>query len=80
MELRLSEEEINEALLTIVTQMVDEIPFSDRDRAMIKRWRSSAMKLGSDDMTEFVRKANEDLARGIAMRQRSPIQKHDWND
>ncbi len=80
MELRLSEEEINEALITIVTRMTEEAGLSDRDRAMIKRWRSSNMKLGSDDMAEFVRKANEDLARGIARRSRSQIQKHDWND
>lgn len=80
MELRFSEEEINEVLVTIVTKMTEEANLSDRDRAMIKRWRSSQMKLGSDDMAEFVRKANEDLARGIATRQRSQIQKHDWND
>lgn len=80
MELRFSEEEINEALITIVTKMTEEADLSDKDRAMIKRWRSTQMKLGSDDMAEFVRKANEDLARGIARRQRSQIQKHDWND
>lgn len=80
MELRFSEEEINEVLITIVNKMTEEAKLSDRDRAMIKRWRSSQMKLGSDDMAEFVRKANEDLARGIATRQRSQIQKHDWND
>jgi hypothetical protein len=80
MELRFSEEEINEVLVTIVNKMTEEANLSDRDRAMIKRWRSAQMKLGSDDMAEFVRKANEDLARGIATRQRSQIQKHDWND
>jgi len=80
MELRFSEEEINEALITIINQMTEEADLSDRDRAMIKRWRSSQMKLGSEDMAEFVRKANEDFARGIARRQRSQIQKHDWND
>ena len=80
MELRFSEEEINEALIAIVNRLTEEADLSDRDRAMIKRWRSSQMKLGSDDMAEFVRKANEDFARGIARRQRSQIQKHDWND
>jgi hypothetical protein len=31
-------------------------------------------------MDDLVRKANEDLARGIQRRERSQIQKHDWND
>ena len=80
MELRFSEEEMNEALITIVNKIADETGLSDKDRAMVKRWRSAKMKLGSDDMAEFVAKANEDFARGIARRERSQIQKHDWND
>jgi hypothetical protein len=80
MEVRFSEEELNEALIVIVARMADEAALSDKDRAMVKRWRSAKMKLGSDDMAEFVQKANEDFARGIARRQRSQIQKHDWND
>jgi hypothetical protein len=38
------------------------------------------MKLGSDDMQELVDKANEDFAKGLVRRERSQIQKHDWND
>lgn len=38
------------------------------------------MKLGSDDMSDFARKANEDIARDIARRERSQIRKPDWAD
>ena len=53
---------------------------SDKDRAMLKRWRSSKMKLGGDDMQELMEKANEDFAKMFVRRERSAIQKHDWND
>lgn len=80
MEVKFTDDELNEALTLLVNRMADEAGLSDRDRAMLKRWRSSQMKLGSDDMDDFVRKANEDLERGLSRRQRSQIQKHDWND
>lgn len=80
MEVRFTDDELNEALTLLVNRMADQAGLSDRDRAMLKRWRSSQMKLGSDDMEDFVRKANEDLERGLSRRQRSQIQKHDWND
>jgi len=80
MEVRFTDDEINEALTLLVNRMADQAGLSDRDRAMLKRWRSSQMKLGSDDMDDFVRKANEDLERGLSRRQRSQIQRHDWND
>jgi len=38
------------------------------------------MRLGSDDMEDLVRKANEDFAQGIARRARSQIRKPDWVD
>ncbi len=80
MEVRFTDDELNEALTLLVNRMADQAGLSDRDRAMLKRWRSSQMKLGSDDLDDFVRKANEDLERGLSRRQRSQIQKHDWND
>ncbi len=80
MEVRFTDDELNEALTLLVNRMAAEAGLSDRDRAMLKRWRSSGMKLGSDDMDDLVRKANEDFARGLVRRERSQIQKHDWND
>jgi len=80
MEVRFTDDEINEALTVIVNRIADGAGLTDKDRAMLKRWRSSKMKLGSDDMTELVEKANEDFANMLTRRQRSQIQKHDWND
>jgi len=79
MEVKFTDDEIAEALTVLVNRIADEAGLSDKDRAMLKRWRSS-MKLGSDDMQELVEKANEDFARMFTRRERSQIQKHDWND
>ncbi len=80
MEIRFSDDEIAEALTLLVNRMADEAGLSDKDRAMLKRWRASQMKLGSDDMDDLVRKANDDFAQGLARRQRSQIRKPDWVD
>ena len=80
MQVQFADDEINEALTLLVNRMADEAGLSDKDRAMLKRWRTSKMKLGSDDMQELVEKANEDFATMMTRRQRSQIQKHDWND
>ena len=78
MEVRFSDDEIAEALSILVNRMADETGLSDKDRAMLKRWRSSKMKLGGDDMDDLVRKANDDFAQNIARRERSQIRKPDW--
>jgi hypothetical protein len=80
MEVRFSDDEIAEALTVLVNRMADEAGLSDKDRAMLKRWRSSQMKLGGDDMEDLVRKANDDFAQGLQRRQRSQIRKPDWAD
>ena len=80
MEVRFTDDEIAEALTVVVNRMADNAGLSDKDRAMLKRWRSSKMKLGSDDMQELVGKVNEDFAKMMQRRERSTIQKHDWND
>ena len=80
MEVRFTDDELTEAFSVIINLIADQAGLSDRDRAMLKRWRSSKMRLGSDDMEDFVRKANEDLARGLARRERSQIRKPDWAD
>ena len=80
MEVRFTDDEIAEALTVVVNRMADNAGLSDKDRAMLKRWRSSNMKLGSDDMQELVGKVNEDFAKMMQRRERSAMQKHDWND
>lgn len=78
MRVEFTDDEINEALILLVNKMADEAGLSDKDRAMLKRWRSSEMRLGSDDMEDLVRKANEDLKRDLERRERSQIRKPDW--
>ena len=78
MEVRFSDDEIAESLSILVSRMADESGLSDKDRAMLKRWRSSKMKLGGDDMDDLVRKANDDFAQNITRRERSQIRKPDW--
>lgn len=80
MEVRFTDDELAEALTVIVNHIANEASLSDKDRAMVKRWRSSKMKLGSDDMDDLVRKANEDFAQMISRRERSQIRKPDWAD
>ena len=78
MDVRFSDDEINEALIVVINTIADNAGLSDKDRAMLKRWRSSKMRLGSDDMNDLVLKANEDFAKNLARRERSPIRKPDW--
>ena len=80
MNVRFTDDEIAEALTIIVNRMAEDAGLSDKDRAMLKRWRSSNMKLGSDDMDDLVRKVNDDFAQGVARRERSQIRKPDWVD
>ena len=80
MEVRFTDDELAEALSVIVTTIADGAGLSDKDRALVKRWRSTKMKLGSDDMDDFVRKANDDMVRNLASRQKSQLRKPDWAD
>ncbi len=80
MEVRFTDDELAEALTVLVNRMADEAGLPDKDRALVKRWRASKMRLGSDDMEDLVRKANEDFAQGTTRRARSQIRKPDWVD
>jgi len=79
MQVQFTDDEVVEAFNAIVNQMADNAGLSDRDRATLKRWKSK-MRLGSDDMNEFVRKANEDFRQQLARRERSQLRKPDWAD
>jgi hypothetical protein len=80
MQVQFTDDELNEVLIVIVARIAEEAALPARDRALLKRWRTSQMRLGSDDMNDFVHKANEDLKKGFERRQRSPIRKPDWAD
>lgn len=78
MNIEFNEEEVNELLTVIVNRIADEAGLSDKDRAMLKNWRSKQMRPGREDMLELVHKVNEDFAQQMARRQRSQIRKPDW--
>jgi hypothetical protein len=80
MEVRFTDDELVEALSLLVNRMADTAGLSDKDRAMLKRWKASSMKLGSDEMNDLVHKANEDFAKMMTRRERSQIRKPDWVD
>ena len=73
-----SDDEINEMLVELVNRMASDAELSAKDRAMLKRWRSSEMKLGSDELDDLVRKANDDFAKNLSQREKSAIRKPDW--
>lgn len=78
MKVEFSDDELADALSLLVNRMADEAGLGDKDRAMLKRWRTTKMKLGSDDMNDLVYKANDDMATGMARRERSQLRKPDW--
>ena len=80
MEVRFTDDEVNAMLVLLINRMADEAGLSDRDRAMLKRWRMSEMRIGSDEMNDLVRKVNEDLAQSFRRRERSQIRKPDWRE
>lgn len=73
-----SDDEVNELLIELVNRMASEADLSAKDKAMLKRWRSSEMKLGSDELDDLTRKANDDFAQNVSLRERSAIRKPDW--
>ncbi len=78
MEIKFGDEEVNGLLTLLVNNMADDAGLNDKDRAMLKRWRSSEMRLGSDDLEDLVIKVNDDIAQLTERRSRSQIRKPDW--
>ena len=78
MEIKFADDEVNEMLALLVNSMADEADLSAKDRAILKRWRTSEMRLGSDDLDDLVIKVNDDIAQLTERRSRSQIRKPDW--
>ena len=78
MKVELDADEVWALLSTLTKQVIDDVGLTDEDRAALRRWRSSQMRQGGDEMKVLVQKINDDLARLIRLRERSGIQKHDW--
>ena len=73
MEINFADDEVNEMLTILVDRIADEAGLADKDRAMLKRWRTAEMRLGSDDMDDLVLKVNDDIAQLTDRRSRSQI-------
>lgn len=78
MRLELEQEEGRELLALIVERVSEEAGLADKDRAAVRRWRSEAMKPGSEGMAELTSKMSADLERAIRTKEKSAVQKPDW--
>jgi hypothetical protein len=78
MRIEFTDDELANAVKILVNAMADEAGMPDKDRAALKRWRASKLKMGTDDMNDLVRKANEDFAKDAQRRERSQIRMPDW--
>jgi hypothetical protein len=78
MEIKFADDEVNEMLSLLVNAIADDADLADKDRAMLKRWRTSEMRIGSDDLDDLVIKVNDDMEQLTKRRARSQIRKPDW--
>ena len=62
----------------IVGQMLDDVEIDKSDRAAIRRWKSSEMRPGREEMDALHEKMNDDLDRLWETRRKSEIRKPDW--
>lgn len=78
MRLQLDPEEARELLAVIVDRLLDEAGLAAADRAAISRWRSDAMRPGSEGMRELTAKLNTDIDRALQTKSRSAVVRPDW--
>jgi hypothetical protein len=78
MKVELEPEEVRELLTLIVESVGREAKLSAKDAAAVKRWRSEAMKAGSEGMRELTAKVNADMERALRTKAKSAVQKPDW--
>ena len=62
----------------IVNQMLDEVDLDKSDRAAIRRWKSSEMRPGREEMDALHEKMNDDIELLWSVRRKSEIRKPDW--
>lgn len=74
----LDQEECLQLFAAITDRLLEEAALSTEDRAALKRWRSTAMRPGSDGMRELSTKINADLDRTLQNKAKSAIMRPDW--
>ena len=78
MKVELDPEEAHELFSLLAGRLIDEAGLGNDDRATVRRWRSEAMKPGSEGMRELTAKINAEIARVIQTKARSAVMKPDW--
>jgi hypothetical protein len=78
MKVQVEPEEARELVAMVVGKLIEEAGLSDDDRALLRRWRSEALKGGSEPMRELTAKLNAEIERTLQTRARSAIQRPDW--
>ena len=77
MKVELDLDETREIFVTLIDRILDEVTFSETDRAALRKWRA-AMTPGSEGMRVLAGKINADLARALENQKRSSVKKPDW--
>lgn len=62
----------------VVTHMLEEVEIDKSDRAAIRRWKSSEMRPGREEMDALHEKINDDIERLWEVRRKSEIRRPDW--
>jgi hypothetical protein len=78
MRLELDSEECRELLAAVVERLSGEGKLGKTDSAALKRWRSEAMRPGSEGMKELTAKINAEIERTLSTRAKSAVMKPDW--
>ena len=74
----LDTEEAWSVMNRIIGQMLDETELEKSDRAAVRRWKSSEMRPGREEMDALHEKINADIERLWEVRRKSEIRKPDW--
>ena len=62
----------------VVNHMLEEVEMDKSDRAKVRRWKSSEMRPGREEMDALHEKMNADIERLWEVRRKSEIRKPDW--
>jgi len=62
----------------VVNHMLEEVDIDKSDRAAIRRWKSSEMRPGREEMDALHEKINDDIERLWEVRRKSEIRRPDW--
>lgn len=62
----------------VVNHMLAEVELDKSDKAKIRRWKSSEMQPGREEMDVLHEKMNDDIERLWQVRRKSEIRKPDW--